>query len=125
MGFLIERCFNDSFYFYSRYLDPYASTSELSYIPYTKDDQNGIAKKDIITFYDLLSGPKGARGSGPRVKTHVKADTFKPVQDKAVFKNKCYQRIVPFTMFRVPNSGMTTEIKSNYSGRTMTPVRIT
>lgn len=108
----------------SRYLDPYSTTSELTYIPYTKDAQNGVAKKDIITYYDVLGLPKGPRGFGPRVSTHLLPNTFDPIEDKLIFKNKCRQRTVPFSMIAVPNSGATTEVRTNYSGRPEIPVSL-
>lgn len=41
-----------------RWLDPYLSTSRGTHVPFTKDQQDGVARKDIITFYDIANYPK-------------------------------------------------------------------
>lgn len=38
--------------------DCYLTTNRSAYIPFTKDQQNGLARKDIITFYDTSDIPK-------------------------------------------------------------------
>lgn len=40
-------------------MDPYMTTNRLTYVPFTIDQQDGISRKDIITFYDASGFPRG------------------------------------------------------------------
>ncbi|XP_031335631.1 uncharacterized protein LOC116165380 [Photinus pyralis] len=39
-------------------MDPYLTTSRSTYLPFTVNQQNGVAKKDIVTYYDASNFPK-------------------------------------------------------------------
>lgn len=36
-------------------LDPYMTTNRMVHVPFTVEQQNGIARKDIVTFYDTTN----------------------------------------------------------------------
>lgn len=54
----------------AKHLDIFVSTSKLAYPRFTEDQQNGVARKDIRTFYDTKGTPK-CRGFGPRKTTSI------------------------------------------------------
>lgn len=46
---------------YWKWMDPYLTTSRVTHCPFTKDQQDGVARKDIVTFYDAANLPKVKR----------------------------------------------------------------
>lgn len=40
-----------------KWLDIYLTTNRASHVPFTLDQQNGLARKDIVTFYDASGVP--------------------------------------------------------------------
>ena len=35
-----------------KHIDPYVTTNKLTHVPFTNHQLNGIAKKDVVTFYN-------------------------------------------------------------------------
>lgn len=44
---------------YYRHMDNYVSTNRADFIHYNKDQQDGIGRKDIVTYYDASNIPRG------------------------------------------------------------------
>lgn len=100
------------------------STNRSSYVPFTKSQQDGVARKDIVTFYDASGVPKVSKtffsltvvffyssslqckGFGPK-----NPPPTEPVQgvrkdlvfDKIVFRSPIRGRLVYIPQKRVPH----------------------
>lgn len=46
---------------YYRHMDPYVSTNRADFVHFTREQQDGIGRKDIVTFYDASNIPKGVK----------------------------------------------------------------
>ncbi|KAK5647287.1 hypothetical protein RI129_002179 [Pyrocoelia pectoralis] len=102
---------------YLKLMDPYLTTTRASYLPFTVNQQNGVAKKDIITFYDTANYPK-VKGFGPR--NGPKIDPLEPnrrvpMKDKIPFNKQPFERNLFVLSKTVPNFGKKSEMKANYA----------
>ncbi|KAK9695483.1 hypothetical protein QE152_g32538 [Popillia japonica] len=106
---------------YYRYMDPYMTTNRISYVPFTIDQQDGLSRKDIVTFYDASGYPRGGKGYGPKNCTEVEPlfrTQIGTMVDRTVFKTKTYNKILPRYMKRIPNYGMQSEYQGKYTKQT-------
>ncbi|XP_068151512.1 uncharacterized protein [Drosophila tropicalis] len=93
---------------YSKYLDPSATTYNLSYVRYNpKELQAGVAAHDNVTFWNWNEHmPAGKK---------VTREPDENMCDTTAAK-KCPKRILEYQnqTKRVPNTGMKTEVRDNY-----------
>ena len=90
---------------YVKHLDPYISTSQLIHCDFSLDQQNGVARKNVITFWDTLGLAKN-RGFGPK-KLEPYGSYFH--QGQVVT-----HRVHPKTAPSVPFFGRNSTYESNY-----------
>lgn len=76
--------------------------------------QNGIGKKDAITFWDWLKYPKTKLGFGLKDYPHIESSKVLPMFDKAKFTQVVTDRELPKRMKFVPNNSFQTETRKNY-----------
>lgn len=97
-------------------MDPYLTTTRATYVPFTVDQQNGVAKKDIVTFYGSSNFPKSKRSgsqNGPISASLVPSKAV-PMLDKVPFKKHPTDRRLHDIAKIVPNLGKTSEMKASY-----------
>jgi len=96
-------------------LDPYLTTYNKEHKKWTKDQQNGIGKKNAVTIYDTEEATK-AWGFGLK-QNPIEENPRKnlPMRDDIWFKSETKQRQVHHPPQNVPHCGMTTEMKENYT----------
>ncbi|XP_022902170.1 uncharacterized protein [Onthophagus taurus] len=103
-----------------RHMDPYMTTARMSYIPFTINQQNGIARKDIVTYYDANNIPRAGKGYGPRngppIEPSYQSPNFNMI-DKVTFKTKHQGKFIPRGLKKLPNAGKS-EYGSNYTFQT-------
>lgn len=90
------------------------TTNMKDFVPYSINQQYGIAQKDNISVWDWLEIPKTIKGYGLKefpVKQRGKVTT---IYDRAIFKSPVSDRVLKNTPQFVPNSGKTTEMRANY-----------
>ncbi|XP_067626091.1 uncharacterized protein [Eurosta solidaginis] len=93
---------------YTKLLDPAATTSRLAYVHYTPDElMNSVARHDNITFWNW-----NEKSITPKRVFFARDETMcNDMAAKECPKRRCeFPSVVP----RVPNSGMTTEVRANY-----------
>lgn len=90
---------------YSKHLDIFVSTTQLGHPRFTLNQQNGVARKDIRTFYDTNGTPK-CRGFGPKATMPIGAyfHRNKTEEDRVRQKSIC----------RVPYFGKKSEYNAKY-----------
>ncbi|KAF5274795.1 hypothetical protein FQR65_LT00378 [Abscondita terminalis] len=101
---------------YWKLTDPYVSTTRATYVPFTINQQNGIAKKDIITYYDASNLPKG-KGFGPQegpIPGKLVPSKALPMRDPRPFRRHPFNKYIHESEKRVPNFGKTSETKASY-----------
>lgn len=97
-----------------KYLDPFVSTTTMDHTLFTEEMQNGVAKKDAITFWDWMQYPKTQRGFGLKDYPHKECKKILPMYDKSKFLNVITDRELPKRMKFVPNNSFQTETRKNY-----------
>ncbi|GJQ76566.1 hypothetical protein Trydic_g2263 [Trypoxylus dichotomus] len=104
---------------YYRHMDPYVTTNRITHLPFTIDQQDGLSRKDIVTFYDASGFPRGGKGYGPKNSSELISRTqIGEMVDRTVFKSKAYNKILPRFMKRIPNYGMQSEYQRKYTKQT-------
>ncbi|XP_025830307.1 uncharacterized protein LOC112904447 isoform X2 [Agrilus planipennis] len=109
---------------YYKWLDPYMTTYASTHFPFTKEHWEGISKKDIITYYDIIKAPK-AKGFGPKNPPDISPmvpSKKNYMQDNMPFKLKIQERLVHVSPKPVPHSGYRTTSSEVYVPPTNYPL---
>ncbi|XP_017770114.1 PREDICTED: uncharacterized protein LOC108557912 [Nicrophorus vespilloides] len=92
--------------------DIYFTTSRASFVPYDQIKQNGIAKKDIITFYDGSGVPRGSKGYGPKNDIHI--GPFNARREPPILRKKK----LPLHSETIPHRSYLSEAKEEFCNQT-------